>query len=547
VAPLAALATALPVAKLAGQSPVIRTESSQTSFFTPSHLAEASAGSGLERYLRVLQVAGLAPVRAWSIRGFSLHELEDLQPATWDPWNLSLSAASGRSPARAYLIRPELRGIFNSSYPFGFNDGPIWAGKGLTVAVHGGVAARMGPLSLALDPVYFSARNAGFPLLENGLSGPMRFADGQLPTAIDLPQRFGDSPYQRLDAGNSYVRLDFLRLAAGVSTASQWWGPAIDSPLILGNNAGGFPHAFVGTASPVNVGIGRLHARVEVGRLDQSEYSSIPADSGHRLMAAAIIVFSPRGVSGLELGTARFFHRRWRGGISLSDFGIPLQGFTSGTIDYSEKYDPTNPAYEPENQLVSAFARWVFPQNGFEFYGEYMRNDRNFDLRDALLEPDHDAAFTLGFQRVWTDSIRGRLLALHGEVANAQFSHLENVRAQSWPYSHSPIAQGHTERGQSLGSYFVERGGGGAVVGVDVYHPKGRVGLELMRIVRGLPQTAGLPIGTRDVMYAGTAEAVYVRNKLELFGGVSLMNEMNRNLAGDRINVGLTTGVRAQP
>jgi hypothetical protein len=262
-------------------------------------------------------------------------------------------------------------------------------------------------------------------------------------------------------------------------------------------------------------------------------------------MAGAIVAFSPRGADGLEVGAARFFHRRWRDGLALDDFKIPFQGFTSGTINFSEKYDPANPAYDPENQLVSAFARWVLPRSGFEMYGEYMRNDRNYDLRDALLEPDHDAAYTLGFQRAWTDSARRRIVVARGEVTNAEFSHLSRVRIQSWPYTHAPIAQGHTELGQSLGSYLVERGGGGAVLGLDWYQPTGRIGVSVMRIVRGIPETVGVQTGTREVMYGVSAEGVRARRRLELFGRLSLMNDINRNFSGDRVNLGLSTGIRA--
>jgi hypothetical protein len=435
--------------------------------------------------------------------------------------------------------------VYNSAFPFGFNDGAVWAGRGLTYVVHGGGALRIGPLSIALDPIYFSAQNAPFALVDNGLTGARRFADAQQAASIDLPQRFGDSRYARFNLGESYVRVDVLGLAAGVSTASQWWGPAITSPLLLGNNAGGFPHAFIGSASPMNIGIGRLHTRFEIGRLDQSDYSPIGADSGSRMAAAAVVTFSPSGAEGLELGAARFFHRRWpRGGPTLADLAIPLQGFTSNNIDYSTKYDPSNPAYNPENQLVSLFSRWALPRDKFELYGEYLRNDRNYDVRDALLEPDHDAAFTLGFQKTYADSARRQLLAIRGEVTNAQFSNLALLRPQSWPYSHYPIAQGHTEMGQALGSYFVERGGGGATLGVDWYRPTGRFGVELMRIVRGVPSTVSLPIGPRDVMYVTSASADASWRRWQLFGRVSLIDELNRNFAGDVINLSLETGIR---
>src|SRR5690606_39168707 len=100
--------------------------------------------------------------------------------------------------------------------------------------LQGGVAARYGPVSLTLAPLFFWAQNRGFDLLPNGRSGRLAFADPVSPGSIDLPQRFGDSPYARLDPGQSTLRVDLPFLAAGVSTADQYWGPALVHPLVLG-------------------------------------------------------------------------------------------------------------------------------------------------------------------------------------------------------------------------------------------------------------------------------------------------------------------------
>ncbi len=94
--------------------------------------------------------------------------------------------------------------------------------------------------------------------------------------SIDLPQHFGDGPYTRVDPGQSSLRLDARGVAAGLSTANQHWGPAAEHPLLLGSNAPGFLHAFLGTSEPVDVWIGSLHGRVVYGRLRQSGYSRTP-------------------------------------------------------------------------------------------------------------------------------------------------------------------------------------------------------------------------------------------------------------------------------
>ena len=65
-----------------------------------------------------------------------------------------------------------------------------------------------------------------FPLMANGETGSLRFADGVNPTRIDQPQRFGSASYSRLDAGQSTIRLDLPGLAVGVCSN---WGWELDS------------------------------------------------------------------------------------------------------------------------------------------------------------------------------------------------------------------------------------------------------------------------------------------------------------------------------
>src|SRR4051812_21683221 len=53
----------------------------------PDLRSEATAGSEAERYLRVLQVAGAAPLYPWSLRAFSPAELDRLASGTAaHPW-----------------------------------------------------------------------------------------------------------------------------------------------------------------------------------------------------------------------------------------------------------------------------------------------------------------------------------------------------------------------------------------------------------------------------------------------------------------------------
>lgn len=293
---------------------------------------EAFVNGEIEKYLRVLQISGSTQLYPWSIRAFSPKELGELLPAdTIHPWAAHYDFAPDTAGTLAWdWISPSVRLALNTAFPYGSNDGAVWAGRGITTAVQAGLSFRAGPLSLVLAPIAFRAENSAFDLAPNGETGDLVFADWSRPQIIDLPQRFGAGPYMRLGPGQSTLRFDYRGIAAGVSTANQHWGPASQHPPLLGNNAAGFLHGFIGTSSPLNVLVGRTHGRVVWGLLiiSQSEYSPVEGQISRRFMSGLAAVFAPRGLDGLEIGGARFFHTPWPvDGPGTGEFLKPFEGF----------------------------------------------------------------------------------------------------------------------------------------------------------------------------------------------------------------------------
>ncbi len=504
---------------------------------------EATAGSEVEGYLRTLQVAGIAPLYPWGVRAFSPAEVDRLVPAhRAHPWaaRLAAPADSAGTPALR-LIRPRARAIHNSSFAQDVpNDGAIWAGRGVTGALSAGATLRAGPLSLRVEPLVFWAQNASFDLAPNGETGDMRFADPLRPRHIDLPQRFGDEAYMRVDPGQSTLRLDLLGVAAGVSTANQVWGPAADMPLILGANAGGFPHAFIGSSAPVQVGIGRLHGRVVWGDLAQSDYTHVTGKGSRRFMAGWVASFTPAGLPGLEVGASRFFHNHWpAGGLELDDFIRPLQPFLK------ENLDPTGEGEDgvsdTANQIASVQARWVLPGSGFELFGEYAREDHNWDVRDFVLEPDHASAYMVGGRKVWVRD--GSLLSLRAELVESQVSHLREVRPEGPFYVHTRTTQGHTLRGQVLGTPAVY-GGGGSVLALESHSRAGRWQVDWTRTRVGGGLTAEAP--EVDVIHSLGGEAVLFRGGVDATMGVRGSWNLNRHFGGSAFNLTTELGLRAR-
>ena len=502
----------------------------------------ASANSDAERYLRALQLVGASPLYPWSLRAFSTEELQTLAPAdTLHPWGSPLSAP--RRASRFRIIAPEVGAIFNSRVPYGSNDGPLWAGRGLTTTLTFGARAAFGPFDLIVAPQLFRSANADFPLAPNGQTGRLAFADARN-TTIDEPQRFGAAAYQRFDLGQSTARVTLLGATAGVSTANEFWGPAVEEPFLLGNNAPGFRHLFFGTARPVGFGGVSLHVRAIAGKLVQSDYAITDMVGRGRYLSGLVGIVTVRQLPGFEFGGGRLFHNIFAD--STVTFRKVLRPVFQALLkDRLAAELGTATGDEPDNQLASLFARWVFPESGFEMYGEYGREDNAFDLRDLGVEPDHDAAVVVGFQKAWKRS-QDRLVVLRSEIFNARLSHLDPVRLEAVPYIHTPIVQGHTNLGQILGAPDL-RGGGGQSLALETYTSHGHATLEYSHALRGQ-----LLFGERrpglspfDVTHALRFEDTMFLGRLDFVRGVTAAYELNRDFTGnDVFNLRVTAALR---
>jgi hypothetical protein len=509
------------------------------------------AGGETEGYLRALQTAGVVTRHQWSLRAFTPPEADALLPADTarHPWMARVARAEPGGRVSARLLRGEAGALYNSGFPWGMNDGAIWAGRGVTTWASAGAAARVGPLSITLAPLAFVTQNADFPIVDSGRPGRLRYEDPIRAGAVDYPQRFGDDAYGRLDWGETSARVDVAGLAAGVSNAHDWWGPAQYFPAVLGNNAPGFPHVFLGTNRPANLGVVRLHARWIVGRLGQTDYFQAEGleaarNRPRRVAAAFAFVVQPRGFERLELGLTRFTHAPWPdSGLARRYFTRPFEGIFKKTLRVQENGIPTDSrSLDGENQLASVFARLAIPEGGFEVYGEFSREDHPWDTRYLALTPDEQSVLTVGFAKVWMSADRGRLTRLRGERINFQQAQVDQRRGYSPIYTHSAGSnQGHTQLGQVLGAGVGISTAAGGVLALDVFRPGGRWGVEWMRVVRrdrgsALADSVADPRAV-DVVHALTVERRFFRggSDLAIAGGAGY--NFNRNFGDDRLNL----------
>lgn len=365
----------------------------------------------------------------------------------------------------------------NSRLPYSENNGAAWYGRGHNTEFQAGFYLTSDYLTLTFRPHFIYTQNNDFEtprFIPRNSNGNPRYR--AIFPNIDMPFRFGPDSYTTFDWGQSSVRLHYKSLEVGFSNETLWWGPGVQYALIMSNNAAGVEHLFAGTRSPLKLPfIGDIEFRWVWGRPEDSKYFT--QNDNERFMNALNFIYSPSFIPNFSVGLTRVFHQY-----------IPEQGLqVANYLDIIQAFQKTKQTATAErglndasNQLVSVYFRWVFPESGAEFYGEYFREDHNYDLRDFLMEPDHDRAYTLGLQKIinsdWIDFFK-----FNAEINSLVPSRVDDVRPQTYYYRHSRIRQGHTSKGQILGAA-IGPGSGSQYFGVEGYFDKGMGGLFVQRV-----------------------------------------------------------------
>jgi len=374
-------------------------------------------------------VATAPVVRRGSDRNEACPSLRE-QPVEWQ--GLAILPLTGRTVA-------------NSGYAFGRNDGALWSGKGLNLHLSAGAAFRWRGITAALAPEVVYSQNLAYPVVDTTFPNRSRFAY-PWDARIDLPQRMGDERILRLHPGQSFIRADGYGVAGGISTENVWWGPGQRNSILLGMAAAGFPHVFLQTGVPIDIGIGRLEAGGIWGRVEEAEYFDTVPGNDRRLFTGARFAFRPSLLPGLTLGGHRVYQKTWpEGGATLRDllpfFEPPLK---------QDLGTPENPTGQDDaDQLLSLFGRWNQP--GFEAYVEWSRNDHSWDLWDLISQPDHTQGLTVGF--AGTRDLSGGWLRLAGEATSLTQSRTTERRRGGTYYTHGGVRQGYTHEGQLLGAW----------------------------------------------------------------------------------------------
>ena len=366
----------------------------------------------------------------------------------------SVSAADSLPGLRPLL--PTIRSTWNSRLPAEGNDGALWAGRGESFSLTGGLryvrqegTAR---IEAVLSPEFMYSANRPFIVLAGRQPGRSVFSSpwhvGQ--SSADLPLRFGDVPLRAVGPGQSSITVAFSRVAVGVSTANEWWGPAIRNTLLLSNNAAGVPRLFVRTSHPIHTRLGNLEGRAILGVLTESPFFDYDESNDTRSLSGVLLTFRPAIDTGLTLGLSRL----------VMAPSPSVAGVLGHAFDVALRYEPIVPAGDTtdngksaqhSDQLFSLFARWVFPASGFESYVEWSRMELPRSTQEYLEVPQSTQGYTIGIQWANPRAQRG-FLRLQGEANYLEQTQVLPNRPPPDYYTGRASVQGFTQRGQVLGA-----------------------------------------------------------------------------------------------
>ena len=462
---------------------------------------------GLDTYRKVLKSSGFNR-QAWWNSEYLPQEKEIYPNVTLGTYDLILS------------------NTHNSTLPYGENNGAAWYGRGHNTEFKGGFYLTSPYVTITFHPHIIYQENRDFEVprfIPTYPDGSIRYvAEGVLPgdslaERIDRPFRFGPDSYTTFDWGHSSIRLHYKAIEAGISTEPLWWGPGVQYALVMSNNAAGVPHAFINTRRPLHLPLdaGRVEFRWMMGLPKDSKYFDLNLEAspnvinrkeremllGNRLMQGLNVVYSPSFLKNFHIGFSRILHQYIPEECSINDptpilncdtFKIPSQKSQSiNPLDiflpfpkpdqqaYKGLRDESH--YQDQNALSSIYFRWLWPESNTEIYGEYYREDHSRNFRDFLTEPQHARAYTFGAQTI----IKSKFIdffKVNIEINSLLPGRIDDVRPQTYYYTHKTVKQGHTNRGQVLGAA-IGPGSTSQYLGIDGYFAKGKLGLFIQRMV----------------------------------------------------------------
>ena len=389
------------------------------------------------------------------------------------------------------LLPFTLQHQYNSDHPYSLNDGMMIPARGNQTLVSGGFFAKLGPLSIQLRPEYVHAENKDYQGFYKELSDQKWYEYYQVVTFIDLPEKFGTKPYDKLSWGQSSIRLTYKSVSLGFSNENLWWGPGMRNSLVMSNTADGFKHYTLNTVKPIRTPIGSFEGQIIAGRLVNSGYDVpdinrtflgwsiyLPKRNERRYINAMVLSYQPKWVPGLFIGMTRSFTKY----DSEKDSSFKTLFPIFYPLQRKNNYD--NPARPVAgDQRASAFIRWLFVPENAEVYLEIMREDKPNNMRDFILQMEYSRSYIFGFRKmIALNRHKGQYIQVNAELTQLEQTNANPNALYRFIYTSQVNYHGYTNNGQLLGAG-IGPGSNMQMLSVSWVHGLKIIGLQFERYV----------------------------------------------------------------
>jgi hypothetical protein len=500
--------------------------------------ANEPIGSFMNEYYEVLALAGIVEQPFISYKSLSRNDWHVPSKSVDHPWKgrMKIEKDWFRSDLATWnAIPPQLFVSYNSNNAHGVNDGALWQGRGFNGMLSGGVNLSWKIISATLYPELWFAQNQEFDLMppDPALS-EYSYPDWST-SHIDMPQRFGDELVFDYGFGQSDIRLNINWFTMGFSNENLWFGPAQVNPIIMSNNASGFPHVDIGTRK-VKTFIGDIEAVLVWGMLTESGYFDEDESNDYRFFTSLTFGYSPSFLDGLTLGVNRVMYTPWEY-LRVYDFVRLLDPRLTGPGG-GEDY----PGKDDRDQMISLTIDWYFEQAMFEVYLEWARNDYAPTVRWALSYLQHSQGYTLGFRKlIWTRT--HRIIDIIAELTDLVKPFDPGGIGPSF-YRHHVVIQGYTNLGQVMGAS-IGPGSNSQFLQTTYYDRWGKASLFFQRISYNLDYYfENFTVDNIDnIEWRVGADVVVFLNRIDLGLQLVASRYWNRNFVSNNDDWNLHGGV----
>jgi len=398
--------------------------------------------SDYDNYYDYLELTGRAESPGLIFKSFSSNNwkaLDEIHP--WSSHFQNDRVLLKKENMTFELMDSDIYLSYNTKLPYSLNDGVQWQGRGLNGSFKTGISWKTKYVDITFSPEIWFAENRSFDLLNSASSQSDPF--GYFNQDLDYPQRFGESAIFDFSLGQTDIRFNLNNFTFGFSTENITLGPAYQNPLILSNNASGFPHFDIGLRK-TELRIGQIETRVWWGILKESENYNNISDDDLRLYSGFVLGYSPVFIPGLTIGF------NWVVNSPGGEFGA---GYVfsrfSQLFGIAEHLGDDN-----KDQKISLTFEWNFPLVGFACYAEWAREDFFPNLRQTLLTPEHSQFITLGLKKALPiNSIQGFMLRFElTNLIQSRDYEIGTIDAGGNYYTHHIVSHGYTNNGQILGA-----------------------------------------------------------------------------------------------